>query len=308
MLLWILGFAFFLIVTAVVAVGWWLTQKPAPAPVVNPEPAPAPVVFDAQGEPAGESGLLEFTRTAGLLVPGGEKPDEALDKELLGAGFLHPGRQAYFRGVQALAGCGLAAVFTLSQALQGTGLSDSLMAAAAGLVLGFMVPQRALRWFARRRRDRIRAALPPAIDLLVLGLEAGHGLDHSMETVARELRKVHPELARELSLVPLHMRAGNSRSQVLDAMARRIKEPEFTRLVNVLSDGERFGASLAPALKNHSRYLRTRRRQSAQEQARKVSVKLVFPVFFLIFPAVLLVTLGPAVINLRAGLAGLLVK
>lgn len=306
MLLAILAASFLLIATAVIAAGYWFSrEKPTPqsAPAVQ-----RPVVFDAQVDSPAEPAWLEFTRTAGQLIPGGTRPDAQLDRELLAAGYLHPGRQPYFRGVQAVAGIGLAILFTVVRVLQGTDLWGSLMAAGAAVALGIMVPRRALTWAAKRRRDAIRMALPPAIDLIVLGLEAGQGIDQSLETAARELRVVHPDLSRELSLLPIQMRAGNGRAEVLNAMAQRVKEPELTRLVSVLTDGDRFGASLAPSLKNHGRYLRTRRRQAAQEQARKVSVKLVFPVFFLIFPAVLLVTLGPAVINLYTGLIPLMMK
>ena len=95
---------------------------------------------------------------------------------------------------------------------------------------------------------------------------------------------------------------------MLTNLARRNEEPELTKLVNLLADADRFGSSLAPALRTHARYMRTRRRQLAQEQARKTTVKLVFPVFFLIFPSVLVVTLGPAVISLYSSLIPMLTK
>jgi len=120
---------------------------------------------------------------------------------------------------------------------------------------------------------------------------------------SKELRRVYPDLSEELGLAHLEMRAGQSRADILARLAQRTGEAEVRKLTNLLLDGDRFGTSLGPALRNHAQYTRVRRRQLAQEQARKTSVKLVFPVFFLIFPCVLLVTLGPAALRLMQGLS-----
>jgi tight adherence protein C len=117
-----------------------------------------------------------------------------------------------------------------------------------------------------------------------------------------ELRQAYPDLSAELAQVHLELRAGKSRSEALYHLGERNSEPELRKLANVLIDSDRFGTSLGPALRAHAKYLRTRMRQQAQEAARRVAVKLVFPVFFLIFPSVLLVTLGPAVLNMMAQL------
>jgi tight adherence protein C len=123
---------------------------------------------------------------------------------------------------------------------------------------------------------------------------------------ARELDATHPELAEEFNLVLMEILASRSRQEALRGLAERNSEQEVKRIAQVLIDGDRFGTGLASALRNQLRFLRTRMRQSAQEQARKVSVKLVFPIFFLIFPAILLVTLGPAVILVFNALAKML--
>jgi tight adherence protein C len=123
-----------------------------------------------------------------------------------------------------------------------------------------------------------------------------------MLDTARELESSHPDLARELASVPPGILSTRSRQDQLRQLLNQNQEPEIRRFAQVLLDSDRFGTSLAAALRNQTRYLRTSLRQQAQEQARKVSVKLVFPVFFLIFPAVLLVTLGPAVLQLMDSL------
>jgi tight adherence protein C len=129
-------------------------------------------------------------------------------------------------------------------------------------------------------------------------LEAGYPLDQAIHDSSRELRQVHPELSGELAILSGELRGGRSRAEALSELAGRNRDPELRKMCKILIDTERFGASLAPALRGHARQLRVKRRQQAQEAARKVGVKLVFPVFFLIFPSVVLITLGPAVLQI----------
>ena len=176
------------------------------------------------------------------------------------------------------------------------------MALLAGGGLGYLLTDRVLVSLGNRRAERLKRSLPLALELLVLALESGQSLDGAMLDTARELESSHPDLARELASVPPGILSTRSRQDQLRQLLNQNKEPEIRRFAQVLLDSDRFGTSLAAALRNQTRYLRTSLRQQAQEQARKVSVKLVFPVFFLIFPAVLLVTLGPAVLQLMDSL------
>ena len=291
---------------AIVGAGYWFLNRPEVvtepgAPEVKVLLGSAEVPFD---EPAGH----EFIRTLGLLLPGATRANVALDRDLAAAGYRHPARRAYFHGLQAASGVVLATLAVVIWRRLGYGAGETLLAALAGAMAGGWLVRQALRNSVSHRRLRVRSALPSALDLVVLSLEAGQPLDLALGDTSRELRRAHKDLSYELGLVPIELRAGNPRADVLTGLARRIGEPELTRLVSVMVDSDRYGTSMAPALKNHARYLRTRRRQSAQEQARKVSVKLVFPVFFLIFPSVLLVTLGPAVINLYENLIPMMMK
>jgi tight adherence protein C len=149
----------------------------------------------------------------------------------------------------------------------------------------------------RRRSERLRAGLPMALDLLVLALEAGQSLDAALTESSRQLREPFPELNAELMLVQLEIFAGKTRAEAFKNLALRSDEVEVRRLAQVFIDSDRFGTSLAPALRTHVHYLRWRMRQRAGEKTRTVGVKLIFPLFFLIFPALLLVTLGPAVLQ-----------
>jgi tight adherence protein C len=177
-----------------------------------------------------------------------------------------------------------------------------VLALIAGGGAGYLLADRVLAWLGNRRAEQLKRSLPLALELLVLSLESGQSLDGAMLDTARELQSSHPDLAAELATVPPGVLSTRSRQDQLRQLISENKEPEIRRFAQVLLDSDRFGTSLATALRNQTRYLRTNLRQQAQEQARKVSVKLVFPVFFLIFPAVLLVTLGPAVLQLMDSL------
>jgi tight adherence protein C len=165
-----------------------------------------------------------------------------------------------------------------------------------GLGIGFLLPDRVLSSRVQARAQRLRSAIPPALDLMVLAMEAGQAIDQSVADASRGLKRTHPDLSAEFALLYMELRTGGTRADAFRGLASRNKEPELRKLSNLLIDSDRFGVSIGPALRTHSKYLRTRFRQQAQEKARKVGVKLIFPVFFLIFPSVLLVTLGPACI------------
>jgi tight adherence protein C len=141
---------------------------------------------------------------------------------------------------------------------------------------------------------------------MVLGMEAGQSLDQSIADASRSLKRTHPVLSAELAQLYLELKTSSSRVDSFRSFSLRNKEPELRKLANLLIDSDRFGAGIGPALRSHTKYLRTRFRQLAQEKARKVGVKLIFPVFFLIFPSVLLVTLGPACIMMYQQLKMLL--
>jgi tight adherence protein C len=172
----------------------------------------------------------------------------------------------------------------------------SSLAALCGIGFGFLLPDRILERVALARGERLRRGLPAALDLLVLVVEAGQSVDAAVLETSRGLRISHPDLASEFTQLHLELRAEASREDALRNFTQRTQDLEIRKFVALLMDTDRFGSSLGPALRAHSHYLRTRFRQGAQEKARKVSVKLIFPVFFLIFPSVILVTLGPAVI------------
>ncbi len=169
-----------------------------------------------------------------------------------------------------------------------------------------LLPDWVLERMVSHRVTLLRRGLPAALDLMVLAIEAGQSLDAAIIDTSRSLRISYPDLASEFTQLHLELKANTSRVDALRNFADRTNEPELKKFAALLIDTDRFGASLAPALRTHARYLRTRFRQIAQERARKVAVKLIFPVFFLIFPSVVLITLGPAVILIFTQMKNLL--
>jgi tight adherence protein C len=165
-------------------------------------------------------------------------------------------------------------------------------------VLGYLFPDMFLTWRVTARQHRLRRGLPDGLDLLVICVESGLGLDQALMKVSQELRITHHELSEELQLVNLEMRIGKTRIEALRELARRTGLEDIKSLVAMLVQTDRFGTSVAQSLRVFSDDLRIKRRQRAEEMSAKTSVKMVPPLVFFIFPALMVVILGPAVISL----------
>jgi tight adherence protein C len=151
------------------------------------------------------------------------------------------------------------------------------------------------------RQLKIRLGLPDALDLMVICIEAGMGLDQAIQRAADEMRLSHPAISDELSVISLEQRAGRARAEAWKNLADRTDVDEVRAVVATLVQADQFGTSVARALRVHAETLRTRRRQQVEEEAAKTTVKLVFPLALFIFPSLFVVTLGPAVISLIEG-------
>jgi tight adherence protein C len=163
--------------------------------------------------------------------------------------------------------------------------------------LGYVFPGMVLARKAKKRQHRIRLSLPDALDLLVVSVEAGLGLDQALARVGQELAFAHPDLSSELRLVNLELLAGRGRSEALRNLADRTGVDDLSSLVAMLVQTDKFGTSVAHSLRVFSDTLRTKRRQRAEEAAAKTGVKMVFPLVVCIFPAIWIVTIGPAAIR-----------
>ncbi len=228
-----------------------------------------------------------------LPAPKGEKASRA-NLMMIRAGIRSSNAFLAMQGVRVIFAIGLAALVVVTGVYQ---LSPFFSLTFAPL-LGYLAPDFWLTWRIRARQRRLRQSLPDAMDLLVICVEVGLGLDQSLLRVAEELEIVHPELSEELRMVNLEMRVGRTRLDALRELARRTGLEDLKSLVAMLIQTDRFGTSIARSLRIFSDELRTKRRQRAEEMSAKTSVKMVGPLVFFIFPALMVVILGPAVITL----------
>jgi tight adherence protein C len=170
---------------------------------------------------------------------------------------------------------------------------------------GWFVPGFILSRRITKRQSEIEKALPDALDLLVICVEAGLGLNQALLRVAAEMRHVNSLITEEIAQTNLEIRAGTPRDAALTAMAERTGVADVRSLATLLIQTERFGTSIARSLRVHSDSLRTKRRQRAEEAAAKTAIKMVFPLALCIFPALFVVVLGPALIQVFNTLSGL---
>jgi tight adherence protein C len=249
---------------------------------------PKPHFADRQKQRAGR--VLE---DLGKLLPPSTQAVSRTRRLLIRAGYRRPSAVYIFRGAKML----FMAVCIGSVYFTGLYAANVFWLMAA-VVAGFMLPDMWLTTMMQRRQHRLRLALPDALDLMVVCVEAGLGLDQAILRVSQELRIAHPILSSELQLVNLEMRLGKSRLEALRELGDRTGVDDIKSLVAMLIQTERFGTSVAQSLRVHADTLRTQRRQRAEEQAAKAPVKMVPVLVFFIFPALFVVILGPAVITL----------
>lgn len=236
--------------------------------------------------------VVNSLKRLGNAVPHSPSEMGKLQQKLVRAGYRGHEAIAVFFGIRlgiALLFFGLFATPVL--------VRPNLAFALAGCGLGYLLPGMALGRLAGRRQHRIRLGMPDALDLLVVSVEAGLGLDQAIQRVGEEIAFAHSDLADELKLVNLELRAGKGRTDALRALAERTGVDDLASLVAMLVQTDRFGTSVAQSLRVHAETMRTKRRQRAEEAAAKTGVKMVFPLVFCIFPAIWVVTIGPAAIK-----------
>jgi len=296
---WLIATLFTIVLTGVLAAGYFY-QRIAERRASEPPVRVPDDVFSVS-----RFLFLDLFRSIGENFPGARDDQNPYRSRLLAAGYGWPAALSIFYGIKCASAFFVAGILGIATILYRGDPSLTPLPMFCGLGVGFLLPDRVLRSRVKARLRRLRSALPPALDLMVLDLEAGQSLDQAIADSSRGLKRTHQELSAELAQLFLDLRTGD-RADSFRRFGARTKEAEMRKLANLLVDSDRFGASVGPALRSHAKYLRTRFRQQAQERARKVGVKLIFPVFFLIFPSVLLVTLGPACILMYQQLSNLM--
>ena len=245
-------------------------------------------------------GLLqrEAPKYAQHVQPTKEKDISALKKKLSVAGYRRPEAQTVFLGSKMI---GLVGGSILGGAiflfLDGFSMGTLIRAAAFGGVF-FYLPEIYVWWVGRKRKEQIFLGLPDVLDLLVVCVEAGLGLDQAMRKVSEEMKKSYPIVSEEFSLCTMQMQMGKRRSEVMMDLGQRTGVDDLRALATIVIQAEKFGSSVAQALRVQSDSMRIKRRQIAEEKAAKTAVQLIFPLVLFIFPATFIVLCGPTVVNL----------
>lgn len=226
------------------------------------------------------------------ILPKSKAEVSVVQQRLTRAGLRKDAAIRIFYGAKVLVPITLCAVAAMS----GLGRSSPFLAYAFALGIGYLLPDFWLGRKITKRQRQIRQGLPDALDLLVICVEAGLGMDQATQRTAEELALAQPAISDEMSIVVLEQRAGRARAEAWKQFAERTDVDSVQNLVSVLVQSEQLGTSVAKTLRVHSESLRTQRRQKVEEQAAKTTVKLVFPLVFFIFPSLFVVTIGPAII------------
>ena len=235
-----------------------------------------------------------LARRARGLVPYSPATMQRVQRQMQRAGFDGEWPSIVFGGLQLVLPLVVLATGLTFYGRSGQPLALTVLAALAA----YYLPHLWLERQVERRRTELRNGLPDAIDLLIVCIEAGSGIDQALLRVSEELHIAYPALARELELVTAEMRAGKPRMEAFKNFATRTGVDDIRSLVAMLIQTDRFGTSLGQALRTHADTSRTKRRQRAEERAAKLGVKLLFPLVFCLFPAFYLVVLGPSLLRI----------
>lgn len=237
--------------------------------------------------------LTPLARKVRSFVPKSPKEMSRVQRMMAGAGYHNAWAPILFGIVEILLPVGL---FVTTVVLLGTG--PELVFAFLAALAGYFIPSLWLGRAIEARRKEIRNGLPDAIDLLIVCIESGSGIDQALGKVAEELALPYPALAHELELIGVETRAGKPRLEAFKNFAERTKVDDVRALVAMLVQTDRFGTSVGQALRTHAETSRTKRRQRAEERAAKLGVKLLFPLVFCLFPGFYVLVLGPSMIRI----------
>jgi len=231
----------------------------------------------------------------GETLPASPKDLNAMQKRLMRAGMRGPNALRILYGSKILLALLLPLIMLLVMWQTGQS-SNRMMVLVAAAGLGFFGPNEYVSVVLKRRQKEIARGLPNALDLLVVCVESGLGLDQAILQVAKELEHAHPDISEEMAMVNLELKAGKRRVEALRNLGERTNVEDLKKLVAVLIQADRFGTGIAQTLRGHAEYMRIQARQIAEEKAAKLGVKLIFPIFFCILPSLFVVTVGPVAI------------
>ena len=232
------------------------------------------------------------------LLPVSATEAKKLQKQLMHAGFRSKEAPFIFRAIHLATMAGFPLIVAGVCALMARPLQSALVYIILAFLIGFALPRFALKRITTNRQRDLRWGLADALDLMVVSVEAGLGLNAAMMKVSSELKDVHPAIAIEFELANLEIRVGRERDEALRNLAERTGVDDLRSLVAMLIQTDKFGTSIARGLRVFSDSLRTKRRQRAEQAAQKAAVKLLLPLACFLFPTLFIAILGPAAINL----------
>jgi tight adherence protein C len=240
----------------------------------------------------------DLVKRLGTLVPASPKDVTVMQRRLIRAGYRNPNALKALYGAKAICAVLLPVVTAVAVLNSSFSQSNKVAAILIAVAVGFFGPNEYIRMVAKGRQKQIQRGLANALDLMVVCVESGLGLDQAVMQVAKELEHAHPEISEELAIVNLELKAGKRRAEALRNLADRTAVEDLKKLVAVLIQADRFGTGVAASLRAHADYMRIQARQIAEEKAAKLGVKLVFPIFFCILPSLFVVTVGPVVMKI----------
>jgi tight adherence protein C len=240
----------------------------------------------------------ELIKKLGNIIPQSPKDVTVMRRRLIRAGIRNENALKILYGAKVALGVimpVLVGTFVMGSSTDSGNKFAAILAAAA---VGFFGPNEYVRRLARKRQHEIARGLPNALDLLVVCVESGLGLDQAILQVSKELDQAHPEISEEFGFVTLELKAGKRRVEALRNLSERTGVDDLKKLVAVLIQADRFGTGVAQSLRAHSDFMRIQARQVAEEKAAKLGVKLIFPIFFCILPSLFVVTVGPVAMKI----------
>ena len=295
---------FICIAGAVMAI-YWLLFRPASATAVRLQELGEDASGGAVFEDSSVRKLAErIAEPINRFVPVSAGDAKKLQKQLMMAGFRSPHAPAIYRSLQLLSMLLLPAIVLLLWTFMTRPMSTAFLALLFAFGAGLILPKFILVRLIAARKLRITWGLADALDLMVVTMEAGLGLNAAMLKVCEELKEVHPDISKEFELANLEIRVGRERSEALHNLAERTGVEDLNSLVGMLIQADRFGTSIARAVRVYSDSLRTKRRQRAEQAAQKAAFKLLLPLAALLFPTMFIVILGPAMLNIFDMLEG----
>jgi tight adherence protein C len=289
----VLVFVFLVLTIAALGMKFWVRPKEAM------ERVSGSVMTPNDSAPSHPSlALAELLKKWGNLLPANPKDVTTMQRRLIRAGYRNENALKILYGAKIFFAVTLPLLATLAVANSASDPANKFLFVLAAVAMGFFGPNEWVKIKSQRRQKQLQRGLSNGLDLLVVCVESGLGLDQAVVQVAKELEHAHPEISEEFTMVTLEMKAGKRRVEALRNLAERTGVDDLKKLVAVLIQADRFGTGVAASLRGHADFMRVQARQIAEEKAAKLGVKLVFPIFFCILPTLFVVTVGPVAVKI----------